>query len=68
MLWEFTPDRGLQLSRPLDGAQPIEAYLKALGKYRHLSAEQVEHIEKSLERNVALIRGFARNRQPQAVG
>jgi len=61
MLWEFTPGQGLQLSRPLDDALPIESYLKALGKYRHLSADQVEHIKSALARNVDVIRGFARN-------
>ena len=65
MLWEFTPAQGLQLSRPLDDSLPIEKYLKALGKYRHLSAEQVEHIERSLARNVAFIRGLARSTQPE---
>lgn len=64
MLWEFTPAGGLQLSRSLDDALPVEEYLKALGKYRHLSGDQVEHIKASLERNVAFIRGLARDRQP----
>jgi phenylglyoxylate dehydrogenase beta subunit len=63
MLWEFTPDSGLQLSRPLDDALPIEDYLKALGKYRHLSPEQIEHIKSLLNRNVASIRGLARSPQ-----
>ena len=67
MLWEFTPAGGLKLSRPLDDAQPVEEYLKALGKYRHLSEDQVAYIRTSLERNVAFIKGIARERQPAAV-
>ncbi len=63
MLWEFNPRDGLQLSRPLKGALAIEDYLKALGKYRHLSAEQVEHIKVSLQRNVTFIDGLAKNPQ-----
>jgi phenylglyoxylate dehydrogenase beta subunit len=64
MLWEYTQATGLQLSRPLDDALPIEDYLKALGKYRHLSEEQVTHIRTTLERNVAFIRGLARDKHP----
>ena len=55
MLWEFTPDSGLQLTRSLDHPLPIEEYLKVLGKYRHLSVEQIEHIDASVNHNVALI-------------
>jgi len=62
MLWEFTPATGLQLSRSLDEPLPIEEYLKVLGKYRHLTAEQVQHIEASLDRNVALITNLTANR------
>jgi phenylglyoxylate dehydrogenase beta subunit len=64
MLWEFTPASGLQLSRPLEGALPIEDYLKALGKYRHLSSDQVEHIRASLEKNVVFIERLARGQNP----
>jgi len=62
MLWEFTPSTGLQLSRSLEEPLPIAEYLKVLGKYRHLTAEQVEHIEASLERNVAFITNLTANR------
>jgi phenylglyoxylate dehydrogenase beta subunit len=62
MLWEFTPDSGLQLSRSLDEPLPIAEYLNVLGKYRHLSDEQVGHIEASLERNVAFITNLTANR------
>jgi len=62
MLWEFTPDTGLQLSRSLDDPLPLAEYLKVLGKYRHLSEEQVGHIEASLERNVAFITNLTADR------
>ncbi len=61
MLWEFTPTTGLQMTRPLEDALPVEEYLKAQGKYRHLSPEQVEHIRTSLQRNVTFIEGLATN-------
>ena len=59
MLWEFTPDSGLTLSRPLDKARPLAEYLEAQGKYRHLSPEQISHIEASLAKNVAFIERLA---------
>ncbi len=64
MLWEFTPEAGLALSRPLDNARPLAEYLEAQGKYRHLSAEQISHIEASLAKNVAFIQKLAGDREP----
>ncbi|OQY68985.1 MAG: phenylglyoxylate dehydrogenase, partial [Rhodocyclaceae bacterium UTPRO2] len=63
LLWEFNPRDGLRLSRSLDDARPIDEYLNALGKYRHLEPEQVGHIEATLHKNVELIRGFAEGRR-----
>ena len=59
MLWEFTPQTGLQLSRPIDQPRPLSEYLKAQGKYKHLSPEQITHIEASLAHNVAFIKKLA---------
>ncbi len=64
MLWEFAPGDGLRLTRGIDEPLPIAAYLEALGKYRHLEPEQVAHIESTLARNVAFIRGMAAGRHP----
>jgi hypothetical protein len=47
------------LTRPAEDARPIAEYLEVLGKYRHLAAEQVAHIERTLATNLARIRGFA---------
>ncbi len=64
MLWEFNPRDGLRLSRPLDDALPIDAYLEALGKYRHLEPEQVAHIESTVAKNAGFIRSLAEGRHP----
>jgi phenylglyoxylate dehydrogenase beta subunit len=64
MLWDFNPRDGLRLSRPLDDALPIDAYLEALGKYRHLEPEQVAHIEGTVEKNAGFIRSLAEGRHP----
>jgi phenylglyoxylate dehydrogenase beta subunit len=64
MLWDFNPRDGLRLSRPLDGALPIDEYLEALGKYRHLEPGQVAHIEATVEKNAEFIRGLAAGMHP----
>lgn len=61
MLWEFSPAAGLTLTRPLDQPRPIRDYLEVLGKYRHLSNDQVAHIEATLADNVAFISRLAGN-------
>jgi len=56
MLWEYTPASGLRLTHPVDDPEPVAEYLQVMGKYRHLSPEQVEHIERHIAENVALVR------------
>jgi phenylglyoxylate dehydrogenase beta subunit len=56
MLWEYTPEAGLRLTHPVDDPVPVAEYLEAMGKYRHLSPEQVEHIERHIAEDVARIR------------
>lgn len=56
MLWEYTPDEGLRLTRPVDDPVPVAEYLEAMGKYRHLTAHQVEHIERHIAADVARIK------------
>lgn len=55
MLWDYDPRNGLRLTHPVDNPLPVTEYLKALGKYRHLSPEQIAHIQGTIEQNVALI-------------
>lgn len=64
LLWEFTPDTGLRLTHSPDEPLPIQEYLEVLGKYRHLSPEQVVHIESSLVKNVSFIEKLAEGRKP----
>ena len=59
LLWEFDPEAGLRLSRSIDDPRPVRDYLEVQGKYRHLSPEQILHIEAGIERQVALIAGMA---------
>jgi phenylglyoxylate dehydrogenase beta subunit len=56
VLWEYAPETGLKLTHPVDEPAPIKEYLEALGKYRHLTAEQIAHIERHIAANVAEIK------------
>lgn len=64
MLWEFNPRDGLRLSRGVDNPRPLREYLEAQGKYKHLSAEQVAHIEAKMQEQVAFIRELAAAGRP----
>ena len=55
LLWEYTPQAGLRLTHPIDHPMPVRRYLEAVGKYRHLSAEQIAHIERHIADDVAVI-------------
>jgi phenylglyoxylate dehydrogenase beta subunit len=57
-LWEYTQGAGLGFTHPTDSPKPLESYLKAIGKYRHLTNEQVDRIKKLLEDRLTLLRRF----------
>jgi len=59
MLWDYSPASGLALTHPIDRPRPIAEYLKAHGKYRHLTREQVGHIDATITKNVAFIKRLA---------
>lgn len=59
-LWEYTKESGLAFTRPTDDPRPLESYLKAIGKYRHLANEQVDRIKKLLEDRLTLLKRFQR--------
>jgi phenylglyoxylate dehydrogenase beta subunit len=40
MLWEYNPRDGLHFTRPVDDPLPVTEYLKAMGRFRHLSDDR----------------------------
>jgi phenylglyoxylate dehydrogenase beta subunit len=58
-LWEYTPAGGLRLTHPVDKPKPIEAYLKLIGKYRHLTPEQVTHIQRTVNDKITYLQQLA---------
>lgn len=63
MLWEFTPGEGLRFTRSIDDPLPVADYLKAMGRFRHLTQEQVEHIQAKVEENQAILKQISRQRE-----
>jgi phenylglyoxylate dehydrogenase beta subunit len=43
----------------IDDPRPLAEYLEVLGKYRHLSPEQVAHIERGVAENSKFVRSLA---------
>jgi phenylglyoxylate dehydrogenase beta subunit len=54
-LWEYDPVGGLRFTHPVEKPEPIGNYLKLIGKYRHLSDEQVAHIQRTVDDKIAYL-------------
>lgn len=61
-LWEYTPQDGLRFTRPMHELLPVGTYLEAVGKYCHLDAQQVAHIQQHIEKDLAFLRELASKR------
>ena len=60
MLWEYNPRDGLHFTKPVDDPLPVTEYLEVMGRFRHLDADQVLHIQSKVEENLAFIKQIAR--------
>ncbi|CAA7626259.1 NADH-dependent phenylglyoxylate dehydrogenase subunit beta [Magnetospirillum sp. SS-4] len=63
-LWEYTPKTGIRFTRSPDNALPVSAYVKMIGKYRHLSQDQLDHIQAKVDEQVALLKVMAADSPP----
>jgi len=59
-LWEYTPAGGVNFTRPVDAPLPVTDYLKAMGRFRHLSEDQISHIQSKVVENLAFVKQLAR--------
>jgi phenylglyoxylate dehydrogenase beta subunit len=67
-LWEFAAAEGdIRFTHPVNHPLPVREVLSLIGKYRHLSEEQVAHIEQGIERRIQIIRSFQKT-VPAAAG
>ncbi|MBI3373403.1 MAG: phenylglyoxylate dehydrogenase [Betaproteobacteria bacterium] len=67
VLWEFDPKNGVRLTRPVDHPLPLAEYVTMMGKFRHLSGEQLEHIQASVDKHAAFISRLAGERDAQMI-
>ncbi len=66
-LWEYNPEDGLRFTRPVDDPLPVIEYLKMIGKYRHLSEDQIAHIQAYVDEKVEVLKKFERDGVPRAM-
>lgn len=64
LLWEYDNRQGLRFTHSPDDPLPVTEYLKAMGRFRHLSPEQIDHIQNKTRENAALVASLA---QPAAI-
>jgi phenylglyoxylate dehydrogenase beta subunit len=59
-LWEYSYEEGrLHFTHPVDDPLPVQEYLKLIGKYRHLDAEQADHIQKTVDKMIEVLKSFS---------
>ena len=59
MLWEYNPTDGLHFTKPVDDPLPVTEYLKAMGRFRHLSPDQISHSQGKVVENLAFVKQMA---------
>lgn len=59
-LWEFEHFEGrLRFTHPVENPLPVSEYLGLIGKYRHLDDKQIEHIQKTVDAGIRMLRNFS---------
>jgi phenylglyoxylate dehydrogenase beta subunit len=68
-LWEYSYREGvLRFTHWVDAPLPVEAYLKLIGKYRHLDPEQIAHIQNHVNEQVETLKKFtAREKREESL-
>jgi phenylacetate-coenzyme A ligase PaaK-like adenylate-forming protein/pyruvate/2-oxoacid:ferredoxin oxidoreductase beta subunit/Fe-S-cluster-containing hydrogenase component 2 len=58
-LWEFTPAAGIRFTRPVDRPRPVTDYVSGIGKYKHLSVEEIAMIQHHVDERLAALGRYA---------
>lgn len=59
-LWEFSyQEDQLRFTHPVEDPKPVTEVLSLIGKYRHLSEEQVAHIQKKTDARIETLKKIA---------
>ncbi len=60
-LWEYSREgESLRFTQPVDNPIPVEDYLFLIGKYRHLSREQIEHIQDMVNERIRILKALVK--------
>jgi phenylglyoxylate dehydrogenase beta subunit len=60
-LWEYNNEDGaIRFTHSYDNPLPVEAYLSLVGKYNHLSKEQIAHIQETVNRQIGVLMNFTK--------
>lgn len=63
-LWEYENEGNtFQFTHPVDAPRPVEEFLSLIGKYRHLDADQIAHIQRMAERRIDMLKTFSGHEQ-----
>jgi phenylglyoxylate dehydrogenase beta subunit len=66
-LWEYAYQEGhIRFTHSVDNPEPVQTYLSLTGKYKHLDAKQIAHIQEQTQRKIEVLKNFTEAR-PQAV-
>lgn len=61
-LWEYTNQESFfRFTHSVDNPRKVGDYLSLVGKYRHLSEEQIAHIQITTDKQIELLKGFTRD-------
>ncbi|HQO77286.1 MAG TPA: thiamine pyrophosphate-dependent enzyme [Thermodesulfobacteriota bacterium] len=59
-LWEYERQTGqFRFTHSVDDPEPLENYIKMLGKFRHLGKEEIEILKKTAAERLKLLKAFA---------
>jgi phenylglyoxylate dehydrogenase beta subunit len=54
-LWEYDPAKGMRFTHTVERPEPVGNYFKIIGKYRHLSENQVAHSQRTIDDEIAYL-------------
>jgi phenylglyoxylate dehydrogenase beta subunit len=58
-LWEYERQTGkLRFTHPVDNPEPIGSYIAMLGKFRHLSKDEIAHLQKTADDRIRMLKAI----------
>lgn len=58
-LWEYEKATGkLRFTHPIDNPEPLENYLKLLGKFRHLDKDQIAQLKRAADQRIKILKAI----------